>query len=550
MTELLPEQELKLAQYKDITSFEDADLARNIALLEECHWNLEVAIPRFFDGNFATATPPVEETQGALRQRRASGPQIMNLQEDMYMYDSGILPLASALPITNIWERNVGLIRLEEVKPPSPLVVILWFLPKTLLYVATRLLQILFPWLFNLSQGNTFPRVFVPPLILDNTSVKALLGEELDKSDNEKESLADFSEGDWAAYEHESVNCIEKESNNGLQYVETNFNGVYAKCKNRFEWLLVVVVDDSADCARLVASLDSKVFREYMEEHRVNLFLSHVYNPEGWEVGHVYKARQLPFITMLANVSNRPGTMHSMSIVAPARTFNHGRKMTAKKIITKVQPLMFQYEPQLIAERMDLMDAEFSRLLKQQQDSAYEASLKADKAKQEARKQKMKEEEEARKEEAQEENERANRAALRETFLQFNVLNFPHLLTDDSSLVRENSANIQFRLGDGSRIVKKFPKETTNYEIYLFVQLRLYLNAAKEGEEGEEAVVERIAEVFDVSSAETISAYDFAFDFELIQPFPKVRVEACKQAIEATKELYPSGNLLVELLDV
>ncbi|GME98938.1 unnamed protein product [Ambrosiozyma monospora] len=53
MADLSPENEAQLAQFKEFTGYDEStEQEKVLKLLTVCNWNLEVAIPRYFDKDF------------------------------------------------------------------------------------------------------------------------------------------------------------------------------------------------------------------------------------------------------------------------------------------------------------------------------------------------------------------------------------------------------------------------------------------------------------------------------------------------------------------
>ena len=167
---------------------------------------------------------------------------------------------------------------------------------------------------------------------------------------------------------------------------------------------------------------------------------------------------------------------------------------------------MSQHESSLSTVRAARAEQNASRSIREQQDSAYERSLAADRA----RAQQRRDAEAAvarREKEALERQEKAERAAeMLDQWRRWRAKRVqPEPDKEDKTAVR-----IQLRLEDGERVIRRFGREVEIEEVYAFVEC---FEMVRRRESGEEEELEKMQE--------QPKEFKHQYTFQLVSPMPR-----------------------------
>ncbi|CCK68802.1 Ubx2p KNAG_0B03600 [Huiozyma naganishii CBS 8797] len=604
---LAHDEEDKLNQFQSITSFTEDDLPLIVKLLRNHGWQLEPALSRYFDGDWrenlslteTPAAPPMRSPSPSPptqpQQRRGSiesgspTPRIsrsVSATDNLAGFDTSMLvptlPVVHSLP-ANYKDRFqlVGLNRARELtQQPNPLMIILLFIPNTLL----KLVSLLWSLLSKLHIGSTNvqkPKIFRVPKQATTESNEVRVGELI-----EDEDLAHRLEG--------------------VLGERPAFNDALQSCKEEFKYMLVLlvgnvrqppptedaeVVDEKAETVAAVEEVDSnsmkflrnvvcdngtlKLLEDYKDEMIV--YLGSVIELEPWLITRDLKIKYTPEAFLIGNVLNSNGSVNGatkLSVlsklrVTSARRFQNSLKLTLDK-----------FNPEMTVNRTEHHELRTARKIRQMQEEAYQNSLMEDKMKAERRK--IKEQEEAL--EQQLLAKRESEAKMAETLRQLQWLEkcIDVMETHGEGQQKADTgkyATLQIRTSEGTRFVCKFVGDTTLHSVYINVGCHLYLNNNSPDQEAwAKSVIAKIKELMrsdsvlcfkDIESAEddlddldiaklireelakhtdgAQTPAEISFDFELVSPFPRYKVPTNeKLKLREVSQLWPNGSLLVE----
>ncbi|ANZ74692.1 BA75_01461T0 [Komagataella pastoris] len=521
---LTPEQEEKLAQFKEVTSFEDEQRDKIVRLLEHTSWNLDLAISRFFDGNINVPEPiPIEP------------PHTVEPDFDYTSFSSenvllsDIMPkFPKAVPISDTWKFHGGLISDQiphstQVRRPFKTVIFVFMLiPRAFLLLGTgiaNLLNWIFPGFLKALEG-----IKNPDEIPSEPKYQYIKQEEGDAS-KEASYLEDTQPP--AKFEDYFRSVIGETSD--LSIFSGEFNQALEYAKTDLKWLLIILVKSGTVSTTkfLKRVLNSPEFCRFIDDNDIVLWIGDVNYAEAFEVGKTYGVHTLPHISLAAKVSALSNTMPLMSIVHKSH-HSHIQSGTPERICNRLKTFIDHYEPQLISQRYDKQEQDFARLIRQQQDEAYEASLRKDKER-ERMKEKLVQQELA-----------------KELFLKSNCLE----IEDDPPLLKDNYTTIQFRNHQGLRVIQKFSQSSTLFDVYAFVDCKIHLReeSEKKGITQEELLAEFKKDILQLPEID-LSKYDHYFEFELISPLPRYKLTPSKDiCLKDVKELWPNGSVLIESL--
>ncbi|EAZ63256.2 secretion lowering protein [Scheffersomyces stipitis CBS 6054] len=592
MSELSSEHQELVDQFKAIAGLEDSENDNKVfQLLTINDFNLNNAISFYFDSGFESieqsraraANNVHDEQQSELhsrRERRQSQDNVVNLQHQLFV-DNFIPRLPKAPRIANGWQLDVGIhtsiieererekLKLqatesssissattevqsrEEIsdkekynqeKSSSPLGalwIILLLVPKTLL----QLLVSAFKHLFGFTS---------------TTSLKGFRDSgRVPKSFNYEHFKPDFNFASWLTSELLKPSSSEFEDDDKQIILDnfnihtTNFNEVHESAQKKFTWVYVILINDTEEAKSFLFSmLKSPFFNKLFNKENGMFKETLIYinnvdeNPESLELAHTYKVKRIPYVMLVGNISASPQVLSSMSILfksnlaQPFLRTPEECESTSKKVLKNTGKLLEKYDPQLISSRFDQQEIEFARLIKQQQDDAYLQSLELDKQK------KLQKEKEA-----QTKLDEQNTLALQKYFLLF-------LFSSDYRAEITGGADrsrIAIKLPDGRRIVEAFNKSISVSELYLYIEVKLFIDKLidEDGElNNEDDLKDSIHTIMEDLTIDSFSREmyfeKYSFKFEVIQPYPKKVVTVGDEAIEKVPELKSGANLLVE----
>lgn len=539
-------------------------------LLDAHSGDLNGAVSSFFDSGFDVSlsridSPPnvaasgaeVHNEEAAHLSHRHNHSEPVNLQSQMYLDD--LMPrLAKAPRIQNHWQLEIGLHLSQKDNVPSAastlvsrarspwssLWIVLLFVPRTILQLVVSLVRLVFRVLGpKTTSRGAFKHRFDYSAFHHDYSFVNWLAHTLTTEDPEKrEALLEKSDNDTLApLEHEKSDAIFKErvpsQLDGFRFVDRDFNAAHHQAQSEYEWLLVLLVDSSAESSAWLKTLvlDAsfhKLFNRTDGTYKdTSIYVNNVErDPEAHEVCKTYKFKRLPCVALVGNVTNNPSVMASMSIVYKTNVSvlflvdDDTTRSVTRKIVKNLAKSLETYNPQLVSRRFDKQEIEVSRMLKDQQDSAYLESLERDKFKKFAKEKKEKDAQELQ-----------ARIETRNAFL-------GRIISSDwFASVNGNASlttRVAFKLPDGRRIIEVILKELSVNDVYLLIELKLFAAEKKD---------------LQLDPSPTISHEDyyaqFPFRFELIQPFPKKVLAATSATVGEVAELRSGANLLVEYLE-
>lgn len=550
MDQLTAHQKSQVDEFKALTGLlKEEKTEEVIKLLTINDWNLNNCAINYFDNGFESINESNHQQESNQQQEshdferfdhentslhHRTGSSNMNLQSQMLLDD--FLPrLPKAPRISNNWTFELGIHKSikdsmtnekqvfdeEKSKKKSPITSIWLFLliiPKTLLQMIILFLKYFLGLGNTISTVNRFPNKF--------------------KYDNYEENYKMITN-------HEVEN---------YNFFENDFNSVHERCQNNFEWLLVILVNDNKVTQAFHKNLlENPKFNKLFNKLNGVFKETCIYtnnidkNPEAFEVGSTYKIKKLPYIMLIGNVTNNSSIMSSMSITYKSNISNNylsDAKTTSDKILKNLNKLLENFNPQLITKRIDKQEIELSRIIKEQQDSAYLKSMEKDRLKK-----RQKEDEKLK------QTELLNNQKTHDNFLihliQSNWFKFKNESLDGKT------TKIAIKLPNGNRLIEIINLKINLIDLYFYVECKLFTidllnNESLELQNNDDA----LTYINNLQSEDDYKGIDFdeylkkfPFNFELIQPFPKKIFEFSDTSIEHIPELKSGGNLLVEYTD-
>lgn len=494
--------------FKSIAGTTDADDDKVQRLIDFYNNDVNNALAHYFEQGFEGLTLGIDAhpSHGGLHHRgHNSTPQTplppprqdfrqeaINLHQQMF--NDGLMRLPRAPTVGNQWQLEVGLHRLrlehavsektEDMGPQGSFS--LW----VLLLIIPRSLASFFIWLWQLVTPKEPPNRF--------------------------RGQYNFKHYDES---------YDPELPQGLSVATCDFDPSLKHCQQRYEWMVLVLVNNDTEWFGLKI-IESDWFAEMFGSE--GLFApARVYfgnvdaSPEAHAVAGAYGCRRLPFVAMAANVSASPSVMASMSVVYKlnvAQALLEEPQNTLRRIGRNMHKVGDIYNAQLVSSRFDLREIEYARVLKQQQDQAYEDSLQQDRIKKQQREERV-----------QRQQQQLSLARQKRTFLRF-----AQTWKDG---ITEGTNRMAIKMPSGGRQVVKLPGDLTVQHLYLWIELLMKDEETEDDDYDDQPLT--FEEYFD----------KFEFNFEVVQPFPKEVIVASGRPIAEVPALKSGANLLVEYLE-
>ncbi|AAS52102.1 ADR182Wp [Eremothecium gossypii ATCC 10895] len=556
-------EEEKLNQFQTITSFPEDELPLIVKLLQSHSWNLEPALSRYFDGDWkdnlhppAIGTRPEAFDGGAHMHGRAA-----------FAYERPFVP---ALPIVtqlpHDYKEKFQMLGLEPRRTrmnTNPVLLAIMLLPNLLMRLGIGILSFLWN-LFSFGMGRS-----------DDGTLQT---ERF--PDRPQEPLRPAADDITAVLEEESENLLELAST-------ASFNDVWRECESKFKFMLVVflgeLVGEETDLNSqrfLKQILADPSTISLMKEHKdeLEVYIATTHDEDGWYVGRHLGVRYTPECLIIANVLNSNGSVNGVTRMSILGKF---RLSSLKKFQRSFKIQVERYSPELVVSRTEREEIELARKIKELQDQAFEESLRQDQIKEEKRRM---EEQEMQFRKMQEEQLQHQEQLQNTTY---NLYWMASALETWSTLkageTSGKQATLQIRTSGGKRMIRKFSGDTELPEMYLQIGSHLYLdetsadpdvfatqilNKAIELSDDDEVlcfkdglgpqptidgvkdIVLEEGQKWEVVTDISLAYEQGYFDFELISPFPRLKIPFdSKKSIKHISQIWPKGSLLVEAIE-
>jgi len=301
---------------------------------------------------------------------------------------------------------------------------------------------------------------------------------------------------------------------NFIQYFEKNYGekhpefyrGTYKQAlldiKDNYKILIVVVNspehDDTPEFCKNV--LGSDAFINYLQGKNVVVWAGSVNEKEGYKVNNVFGATTYPFIGIVAHQRKRAIIAEKIEGLQPV-----------DEVIQKIDQKYQQLSVQLQAELAEQREREQSRIIRQEQESAYEESLRKDRERE--RKEKLERERKQREEELarQKQLEYERKVEEKKKYKQKLAESIPPEPNEDEC----ETAQLSIRFPDGTRVIRTFRADDKLQLVYDFVE------------------------------SKDLDPLDILSEIVLVNTFPRKEYLDKDQTLEALG-LCPSTSLIVE----
>lgn len=308
---------------------------------------------------------------------------------------------------------------------------------------------------------------------------------------------------------------------NRLPFFEGGYAQALDQTKKDLKFLLVVLMSPEHDdtSAFVHDALLSERVQQYINDpSRIILWVGDVRDAEAYEVSTALHCTKFPFTAVVAHDSKAGST--SMLVIDRITGL-----MDANTYLARLQKAVNGHEAQLADMRASRSAQDFSRNIREAQDTAYERSLAADRERK-----RVKEAAEAEaKATARREHEEADAAkTLAANKLQWRKWRASSIEAEPDQ--GPDVVRIALKMPEAARIMRRFRSGDDIEGLYAFVDC---YDLVKDGSVGEKA--------------EKPATYEHRFDFRLVQTLPRVVFDV-ESGGTIGERVGKSGNLIVETI--
>lgn len=318
----------------------------------------------------------------------------------------------------------------------------------------------------------------------------------------------------------------EEYGTHNLPFFENGYAQAYDLAKKDLKFLLVVLVspehDETSSFIRDTMLAPEVVNFIRNPENNIILWAGNVQDSEAYQVSAALNCTKFPFAALIVHTPQVSSTAMSIASRIPGL-------ITPAEFVSKLRQGIQQHSEPLSRARAQRAEAQASRNLRQEQDSAYERSLAQDRER--ARKKREEAERKAKEEkDALERQEALEREARNlEQWRRWRASSLPAEPNSDMKDV----VRISLRMPSGDRVVRRFAPDADLEELYAFVEC---YDALRSEEASEGPVVEPVG-------------FTHEYKFQLVSPMPR-EVFDVKDGGSIKQRIGRSGNLIVERTDV
>lgn len=519
MDSLTQQQRDAVGQYIDITNASE-DSA--VEMMTRCNWDVAMGVQAHFDGVIPNVPPPTAAAAAAVsvssssssssssspveaQRDRVGSPGVDSNQSDPAPRINGTVPLYA--PTGNSIMQTVLLAPLNiGVK-----------MFNTVMYFLS--------WIFPF-----FPRItgYYPA-----NRAAVYTGNDSNSSTNHAKNAACRLIREFE----------ETYGENRLPFYEGGYAEALDKARSDLKYLIVVLLspehDLTANFCRNVLLDSPGAVGQLLGRDDVVFWAGDVQQSEAYQVAYGLKVSKFPFYAV---IGPSPKSPTSSTVVMEVIGRASGKAiLSAEEFVSIIEEKIESHRPKLMALTLDRQERQVERQLRQEQDSAYERSLAADRERERSRQEQARkqQEEEARKQ--QQIREEQELLAKKAEWKLWRAQQLQPKLELASQVGAENNsssqplkvARISIRLLTGERVVQKFNFNDTVDDIYAFVECFDVLHST--------------ASSTSTSSDHAAPAdYQHTYGFHLLSPMPRRILKPDSGFIESEKAIWPNGTLIVE----
>lgn len=518
MEGLAPEQAQGLERFKEITNWSASD-SEAVSLLQAANWNVETAVMLHFEGPDAPSSAPDGQAganpaspassgnvanasrysiSGSSSQQRQPTSLLEELEQEALNQDFNqeIAPRVNPNPPVYAPRGNGGFSIIQAVimAPIS----VGYRIFNTVLYF----LSWLFPFLPRLTgyypANRHATRVSSRGLHSDPQTIASRFIQRFE----------------------------ERYGQNEIPFYRGGYTQALELAKTELKYLIVILQSDEHDLTdqfNRKVMLDPRVVA-FFKRPDIVVWAGNVKESEAYQVATGLEVTRFPFGAVIAPSPKSPTSpVLVMTVLSKLRG-----EMNAGAFISTIEEKMETHQPKLLALVLDKQERELSRRLREEQDSAYQKSLAADRER----------ETKAREEKERLEKEERDRIQLEQDQDQWKKWKAQEIYNKlkNAEGTEEKKARISIRLLSGERVVQSFRASDTVEDVYGFVECYDLIKGWAEDNDSDQ-------------DREPPANYVHEYGFELVSPMPRKVLDPGSTLIKEEGALWPNGSLIVELND-
>ncbi|KAK9464374.1 hypothetical protein V1512DRAFT_278468 [Lipomyces arxii] len=506
MDYLNPAQIESLQQFVTVTSWPENDVEGAVQMLTVCQWNVELALTRYFDEGplrpAPNAPPPRPPTPLPIVAPRLPTPTPRTFAAQPSFFTSAVTSII-LFPLSVITK---------------------------IAHSAYYIFAVLFPFLPRLT--GVYP-----------ANLGAARSER--RSVNPRDTAARF------------IRNFEEEvgQTDVLPFFEGGYTQALDLAKKELRFLIVLLQSDEHDDT---PKFNKEVLADpdvvnFIKEYNIIIWGGNVKESEGYQVSNALSCTRYPFMAVIAYTSATNSHPSAMSIHARLQGY-----MSPASLIANLSTVMTRHEPALSRLRAERQEQESSRAIRAAQDSAYEASLSADREREQQQAELDRIERERVAEFERIEQAKLDAVLRKERYRQWRAAELRAKMIEFTTEPPAGTkiARISIRMKNGERLVTRFLAESQTVEdIYSFVECFDILHpAAADDGPSERSLAESTVEISsgaaDTAAPSKPENYEHSYKFNLVSPMPRfvLPVDSEKLIVDE-KTLWPNGNLIVEEIE-
>lgn len=490
MNALTPEQETIVSEFASIVNYH-GDLNQIIPFLQNSNWELEPAIISYFESNPDANEALNNESRVTASNNDGSPSSNWSLNSLSQRFNS-IFSRNSYSPLNN-GNNPPEQTFLQEFKALPPreqfiyVMQVILYIPFLIIYKVSvlvfYLITKLFPFIRTLTTKYT-----------QNRHGSRSEPKGIDSSDVARNFILEFN------------NYYARNLENKINFFEGGYtNALFLANKDARLMIVYLHSDEHEDTDKFVLGtlLDDK-FIKFLNDYNILIWGGNVKESESYQISNALGVTKYPFIGLMSLKTTTNQTPEGTTTSAPTLgcICKIQGTISADKLIDKLSSQIERVEPMLIAIRAERQEQELSRVIRQQQDQAYQESLLRDQQREQ------------------------NRVNVK------NWLNWKLSVLVPEEEERGEFARISIRLSNGERIIRNFNKNCSVEDIYTFIELK---NKNLLGQTPSTPVVKPPAD------------FSYEFNFKLFSSFPRSELEPNpNELIKDQPAVWPNGNLIME----
>ncbi|KAF9278305.1 hypothetical protein BGZ68_008654 [Mortierella alpina] len=307
------------------------------------------------------------------------------------------------------------------------------------------------------------------------------------------------------------------------------YSAALNKAKSELKFLVVYLHSDEHDatdnfCRETLA--DSELL-SYLRANEFLIWGGNVKEAEGFQVATTLQTVRYPFIGVIALSQPTAGSSATKMVLIDRIE----GPSTPEQIIQRLTQQVARQSAALDRLRAERRERDMAREIRQQQDDAYQQSLRADREKARQQREAREAAEKLQQEQERIEAEKVEALNRRERHLKYLFENLPQ----EPPAGESACARLSFKLWNGERVIRRFKGTEPVEHVYVFIETIEFRESGSKAElqlEAEEHV-----------------GYKHEYDFVLISPFPRTKITDRERLIQDEPALWPSASLVVELVE-